>query len=215
MSDMLSQPVKDIYFLANRLLCKPNALLTRMRYARPEHREGLYLHLGSGANYLPGLVNCEGNFLRRKDVWLDLRSRLPFADRSAYFVYCSHTLEHLYPDEALVLLRDICRILTPEGVARIAVPSVEFALQIVQGKANSTWPREFTDRWGQAINYLFCDGQHRYAYSFGILEDFARRAGFRTVLNYSANHGVSPKTYGQVSVGDEPEGSLVVELSIR
>jgi hypothetical protein len=65
---------------------------------------------------------------------------------------------------------------------------------------------------GQAINYRVADGQHRYAYSFGLLEVFARQAGFRGVVDYTQEHGCLPKRYGEVEVGDEAAGSLVVEL---
>ena len=86
------------------------------------------------------------------------------------------------------------------------------ALNIIEGKAKSQWPRNFVDPMSQAINYLFCDGQHKYAYTFNILENFARQAGFSKVVNYSAEHNLSPKNYFGVEVGNEVTGSLVVEL---
>ena len=98
-------------------------------------------------------------------------------------------------------------------VARIAVPSMEHALAICRGEHEMNYPREFEDPLGQAVNYLFCDGQHKFGYSFGVLRDFARTAGLSRVSDYSAEHGVTPKRYGRVTLGDEPVGSLVVEAS--
>src|SRR5262249_1413273 len=144
-----------------------------------------------------GMINIDGNLFRKTDAWLDLRNGLPFATGSAAFVYCSHTLEHFFPDDAVRLLREIRRVLRPDGTARIAVPSFLHALDIIAGKAESMWPRGFEDRLGQAINYLFCDGQHRYAYSFGVLEAFARQAGFREMVDYSQEYGCRPKRYGE------------------
>jgi len=209
---VIDQHLKDLYFAANRVLTRPNRALARWRFRAPTHPEGFYLHLGSGANYVPGMINVEGNPTARKDLWADLRDPLPFPDGSVHFIYCSHVLEHLLPDAALALLREMRRLLTPSGVVRLVVPSFEHALVIAAGKATSDWPRAFDDPHAQAINYLFCDGQHKYAYSFGLLERFARDAGFRRVVHHSADHGVTAKRYGAVEVGDEAEGSLVVEL---
>jgi hypothetical protein len=103
-------------------------------------------------------------------------------------------------------------VLELEGVARVVVPDVTHAFRIAEGGASSPWPRKFKDPVGQAVNYLFCDGQHRYAYNHAMLEDFARTAGFTRVTNVSDEHGVTPRPYGRLSLGGEAEGSLVVEL---
>src|SRR5262249_27819655 len=150
---------------------------------RPAYPEGHYVHLGCGFKHLAGMINADGNRFRKIDLWIDLRNRLPFPNASCAFVYSSHTLEHLYPDEAIALLREIRRVLRHDGVARIAVPSFEHALSVAFGEHHvaEDWPRAFADPAAQAINYLFCDGQHKYAYNLAILSDFARRAGFARV----------------------------------
>jgi predicted SAM-dependent methyltransferase len=211
---MLRQSLKDLYFSANRFLCLPATMLASVRYRmlRPQRPEGHYLHLGCGPDYLEGMINADGNLMRKIDLWIDLRNRLPFPDGSCAFVYSSHTLEHLYPEQAIRLLREIRRVLSDDGIARIAVPNVEHALAILRGECQETWPRHFEDPLAQAVNYLFCDGQHRYAYNFAILAAFAAEAGFFRVAHYSAAHGCAPRRYGAVEVGNEPQGSLVVEL---
>jgi predicted SAM-dependent methyltransferase len=158
------------------------------------------------------MINCDGNVFRKTDVWLDVRRPLPFPDGSAAVVYTSHMLEHLFPAEALGLLREIRRILSSAGVARVVVPDAEYALQIARGEATCPWPRAFADPLAQAVNYLFCDGQHKYAYNFSLLAQFAEEAGFRDVRHVSAEHGVAPRAYGALELGNEPEGSLVVEM---
>lgn len=209
---MLGQRIKDVYFAAVRHLTRPVGWLARLRY-RDGGVDGFYVHLGCGTHYIPGMINVEGNIMRKKDLWLDLRNPLPFPDRSASVVYCSHTLEHFFPDEAIGILKQIRRILRDDGVARIAVPSMQHALAIARGEHPMEYPRPFADPMGQAVNYLFCDGQHKFGYSFGVLADFAREAGFGRVIDYSAEHGVATKRYGRVTLGDEPLGSLVVEAA--
>ena len=208
---MVPQQVKDALFAVNRWASTPNRWLWRARFAL-ERADNLYVNLGCGPHYVEGMLNCDGNFLNKIDLWLDLRSRLPFPDQSVAVAYCSHTLEHLFPDHALKLLAEIYRVLQPDGVARIAVPDVNHAFRIARGDATSAWPRPFDDAVGQAVNYLFCDGQHKYAYNHAMLADFATQAGFGRVTNISDEHGVTPRRYGPLSIGNEAEGSLVVEL---
>lgn len=202
-----------MHFGLVRLLSRPNALLARLRYRRHAGRNALRLHLGCGPYYLPGMINIDGNLRRRKDLWLDLRNPLPFPDGSVALVYSSHMLEHLYPDDALRLLREIRRVLSDQGVARLALPSLERAMAIARGEETANrFPRQFDAPAAQAINYLFCDGQHKYGYCWELLDAFARQAGFTRIVNYSAEHGVAEKTYGPITLGPDLPGSLVVEL---
>ncbi len=210
---MLSQQLKNAYFAVARYLCMPSTCIASLKHRMKPPQEGFDLHLGCGHKYIPGMINADGNRFQKIDLWIDLRNRLPFPDRSCRFVYSSHTLEHLFPDEAINLLQEIRRVLRPGGTARIAVPSVDHALQVAHGAAVEDWPRPFADPVAQAVNYLFCEGQHKYAYTYSILDAFARKAGFQGVADYSREHGVEPKKYGEVVVGDEPPGSLVVELA--
>lgn len=209
---MIKQQVKNIYYDVVRWITLPNYYVTRLRMRRPEQPEGFYLHLGCGASYIPGMINIDINLFRKKELWLDLRNDLPFPAHSACFVYCSHVLEHFYPDEALRLLGEIRRVLKEDGIARIAVPCLEHALAIANGSVLSQFPRPFEDAYAQAINYLFCDGQHKYGYSYTLLKKFAQEAGFRSVYEYSAEHAVTTRQYRNIIVGNEPAGSLVVEL---
>lgn len=209
---MIRQQVKDVYYSLTRFLTVPNYYVAKLRLSRHAGTNGHSMHLGCGGNYITGMINIDANLFRKTDLWLDLRIGLPCGDGSASFVYCSHTLEHFFPNDALQILGEIRRVLRPDGIARIAVPSFEYAMDIAAGKIEEKWPRSFDDPLGQAINYLFCDGQHKYAYSFGVLDSFARQAGFREVIHYSQEHGCQPKRYGEVEVGNEPKGSLVVEL---
>jgi predicted SAM-dependent methyltransferase len=159
------------------------------------------------------MINVDGNLFQRKDLWLDLRNRLPFADGSARLIYCSHVLEHLYPEDAIRLLREMCRVLAQDGVVRLAVPSFEHCLVIADGgRSESTWPRQFDHPLSQAINYLYCDGQHKYAYCFDNLRAFVLRAGFAEVVDQSDTDGVAERQYAGLAIGGEPAGSLVVEL---
>jgi predicted SAM-dependent methyltransferase len=209
---MVPQQVKDALFAVNQLAVRPNGWLWRARFRSTRRSDRLYVHLGCGTKRIAGMLNCDGNLLRKPDIWLDLTRPLPFPTGSVAVAYSSHTLEHLFPEQALRLLGEIRRVLRADGVARIAVPDMSYALEIARGEARCPWPRKFDDPVAQAINYIFCDGQHKYAYNAAILERFAREAGFTSVENVSSQHGLAPRPYGDVMLGDEPEGSLVMDL---
>ncbi|NUQ67421.1 MAG: methyltransferase domain-containing protein [Phycisphaerales bacterium] len=207
---MVEQSFKDILFALNRFAVWPNTLVKRWHYAHPP-QQGYFVNLGSGGHPVAGMINCDGNLFRRPDCWLDLRNRLPFPDGSCALVTCSHTLEHLYPDECIEVLREIRRILRPGGLARIATPSMSHALEMAQGKAHLDWPRNFTDPVAASVNYLFCDGQHKYAYCFHIMDLFARQAGFAGVADVSHANEACERV--GVKLPQEPPGSLIVELT--
>jgi predicted SAM-dependent methyltransferase len=207
---MLSQTLKDAYFAVNRYAVLPNTVRVRWRYRKPSG-SGLYLHLGCGANPIEGMINVDGN-VQRRAVWLDLRNRLPFPDESAKVVYCSHVLEHFFPEDAQAVLKEMRRVLRGDGVVRLATPSMEHALRVARGEAKCTFPRQYQDPLAQAVEYLFCYGQHKYGYSFSLVEEFARAAGFSQVEDCSAQYGLAPRQYDHLLLGKEPEGSLVVEL---
>ena len=204
---MITQTAKDLYFTLNQFLVLPNTWLRRAQYGFARH---LKLHLGCGDHYIDGMINVDGNINRQKELWLDLRNRLPFADQSADLIYCSHTLEHLFPYDALKLLSEMHRVVAAEGVVRLAVPSFELCLAIAAGGDESKWPREFEASRAQAINYLFCDGQHKYGYCFENLEIFARQAGFQGIERITEDPDF--RTYCGIKLGGEPKGSLILEL---
>jgi predicted SAM-dependent methyltransferase len=87
------------------------------------------LHAGSGGAELPPLFgDCE-------EVRLDLdpsknpdivASILDLGDIGPFdAIYTSHTLEHIYPHEVPIALREFRRVLTDDGYALIFVPDLE------------------------------------------------------------------------------------------
>ncbi|MBL8189854.1 MAG: methyltransferase domain-containing protein [Acidobacteria bacterium] len=110
--------------------------------------EGFWLNIGCGPSNPSGWVNLDGSWQARLAgngiaSWLacrltgrdagnwpsgiihrDIRKGLGYAPGTVAVVYSSHTLEHLFREEAVSLMRDVYRALKPGGVCRIVVPDL-------------------------------------------------------------------------------------------
>jgi len=107
---------------------------------------GAPVNLGCGARHLPGWLNLDLSVSSPDVVAYDLRDPLPLPDASTPFVYSSHFLEHLAPDDAGRLVRDVWRVLAPGGLVRIVVPDLEklvrwYLLDLEQGGRELEWSR--------------------------------------------------------------------------
>jgi predicted SAM-dependent methyltransferase len=65
----------------------------------------------------------------RPEIELDLRYPLHCKDAICDGIYCSHTIEHFLPDDAIRLIREFYRILKPSAYARIIVPDFGTAMK--------------------------------------------------------------------------------------
>lgn len=83
--------------------------------APPQPR--LKLNLGCGTNRLDGWKN--------HDADVDITKPLPWADGSASFIFIEHCVEHVSYHEAIRFFEEARRVLGPDGVLRVTVPSVE------------------------------------------------------------------------------------------
>lgn len=74
---------------------------------------------------------------RNITMW-DIRRGIPCGDGEADGIYSSHTLEHLYLDEAQAVLKACHRALRPGGVMRVALPpGQEFARLGAEGSCEA------------------------------------------------------------------------------
>ena len=140
------------------------------------------IHVGCGENYLKGFINIDGIILFKNDYLIDIRVGLPFPDNSMDFIYSCHMLEHVYIDEAINILKEWYRVLKPSGYVRLTLPDFQYVLKINAKEIQTYFPRSFSSSSGQAINFLFCDGQHKYAYSIELIEELALSIGFSKVI---------------------------------
>ncbi|HEX7448798.1 MAG TPA: methyltransferase domain-containing protein [Pirellulales bacterium] len=145
----------------------------------------LRLHLGCGPNYLAGWVNIDLNRkLKPLDLHWDLKDGLPVRDATCELIYSEHLLEHLPVDRAVALLSECRRALVPQGVVRIAMPSLEhlvakYASPAWRDQEWLRWPAfQFVETRAEMLNLSFRSWGHRWLYDREELHRRLVEAGF-------------------------------------
>ncbi len=83
------------------------------------------LNLGSGLNYLNGYVNIDIQERVSPDLIHDVSAGLPFKTSTIEEVRAHHFLEHLHRDCVIFVMTEIWRVLVPNGLLDVVVPSTE------------------------------------------------------------------------------------------
>ena len=122
----------------------------------------------------------------------DCRKQLPLPQASVDHVLCSHFLEHVFPDEELVILKYIHRVLKPGATAHLIVPDIAAQIDAYQlaRKTNPTSADDFVrqsllskgNRGSLVYRLLEFQGgfglQHRWMYDQASMEAKVKAAGF-------------------------------------
>jgi SAM-dependent methyltransferase len=131
---------------------------------------------------------------------------LPHADESVDGIYSSHTLEHLYLDDAQRLVAECRRVLRRGAVMRVALPDgEEWARALIQGEAGAeeTPGLAYNKRLGahpfarptgrRAALALTAGHLHRWQPTRDLVTMMFRRAGFAEVTECQFKEGRLPR----------------------
>jgi predicted SAM-dependent methyltransferase len=181
-------------FALVRIVARPRA--RRRYFARHPVRK---LHLGCGANLVPGWLNAD-KFTWSSDVFVDAYRRLPFPDGSFRIIYAEHLIEHVRIDRVERFLGEVHRILEDGGLFRFSCPDLElFAARYVAGdhrffqpvlehferkRHTKPHPKYWVVRTpGSAfMSRAMHFHNHRWMYDFETLRSALAEVGFRTVV---------------------------------
>jgi predicted SAM-dependent methyltransferase len=172
------------------------APVERRKARRLAEAAPLRLHLGSGANRLPGWVNVDVLGMS-PDLHWDLTRRLPFADGAAQAVFLEHVLEHFRLADVFGLLSESRRLLAPGGIVRVSVPDFGRYLESYAGD------RAFIERERPgrptallAVAEVALGHGHRSVWDAETLERVLAEAGFVDV---------EPKAFGDSKLDPAPD----------
>ncbi len=131
---------------------------------------------------------------------------LPIEDSAVDFLYTSHFIEHLFRKDAEHLLSESHRVLKPQGVIRISIPDLEYAISLYD-----------TGEKEKMLNaYFFVEddesyyARHKYMYDYEMIFELLSNAGFQDIRRCEYQKGVTP----DISILDNrPDESLFVEAT--
>jgi predicted SAM-dependent methyltransferase len=145
------------------------------------------LHLGCGANPLPGWLNTDLMPSPTLD-YLDCTRQFPFLDNVLAAIFCEHLIEHVEKPQAVTMIAEVFRTLRPGGLFRVVTPSLEnFArMALNPGSAEAThylawfrnWHRRPDADIADAVNAMFYMFGHRHVYRHEELSAMLRGVGF-------------------------------------
>ena len=122
-------------------------------------KEKIFVNVASSTYVLEGFVNLENSiyismglifrlfrffiptkYLAESDKFLEAKKiaplqnhnclkPLPFEKHSVDHILCSHFLEHVYPNEVDIILKDYLRVLKPSGTLHVILPDIEYQVQ--------------------------------------------------------------------------------------
>jgi len=164
---------------------------------RPPKQEKIQLlNLGCGLSIYKGWVNSDfynnlmfWNQRKFENIWMqDFRYALNCPDDYWDGVFAEHTLEHMYPNQAIFLLKEIKRTLKVNGWLRISVPDLDKYVKFYVNKEN----KDFKKYWrigASAIWSLTQNWGHRSVWDYELLEHNLKDIGFREIRKVGYRKG--------------------------
>lgn len=154
------------------------------------YRKKSKLHLGCGSTYFDDFLNVDFfSWLPNKKVFqMDFRFSMPFKTSSIQVAFTEHTLEHLLPNDAVMFLSEVLRVLEPGGTVRIVVPDLgKYVSFYEKGSANERF-REF-ENGAEAIWHLTQNNGHLSVWDRDMLRAQMDAVGFEEIVLH--DYGVS------------------------
>ncbi len=159
-----------------------------------------YLNLGCGQNKIDGWINADfysgikfwRKYNNRPEWMLDLRYPLNCDDNVWDGVFTEHTLEHLYPNQALALLKELNRTMKKGSWLRISVPDLAKYVDYYCGlKVDEKFVRRGTGC--EAIHALTQSHMHLSVWDTKLLTCFLKEAGFDNIHEVSFSEGADSR----------------------
>ncbi|MEZ4503678.1 MAG: methyltransferase domain-containing protein [Dehalococcoidia bacterium] len=184
------------------------------------------LHLGAGANTLPGWLNTDLVPSSRRVVYLDATKRFPFKDATFEAVFTEHLIEHVPFEAGRHMLAECRRVLRPGGHLRVATPDIEFLRRLL-APAPSEVERRYLE-WATreflppgtpidaalVVNHFARAWGHQLIYSAALLASTIEAAGFIEVTRHALGESADPTLRNLEHTTRMPEGFLALETMV-
>ncbi|MGV6852787.1 MAG: class I SAM-dependent methyltransferase [bacterium] len=150
------------------------------------------INLGCGNNPIKGWLNFDSCTIDGVLCW-DLSRGIPLEDNSVDYVYSEHFIEHLTFQQAVVLLKEIYRVLKPGCVVRTAMPDL---MEVVRNYMTNNFSKQDWMNWpknshvrsrAQVLNIAMRDWGHQWLYDADELKRLCMETKFIEYSRYNIN----------------------------
>lgn len=171
------------------------------------------LNWGCGDHVASGWLNSDIKAEDGVGLVADIRSGLPLDDDSIDCVASVHALPELsYPDQ-VPALRELLRVLKPDGALRLALPDLDRSIDAYRRGDGSFFkvpPEEMTSAGGRFVAHVLWFGYSRTLFTADFAAELLAKAGFNRVESCSFQRTSSP--FGSITeLDNRPDESLFVE----
>jgi SAM-dependent methyltransferase len=193
MMNALATRLAQSYKLAKARQLATRPLRISAYYAR---HPMIKLNIGCGQTVREGWLNIDIDPRLSGAVYMDATRPLPLRDGSVDLIYSEHMIEHVPLGPALAMLRELHRVLRPEGMVRIATPDMDNIVRLKSDPLNDhqlayvQWSnqefgagmeRASPENPCYAINRMFHAWGHQFIYDRTTLASVLAEAGFHDV----------------------------------
>ena len=143
------------------------------------------LHIGCGDIDAPGFLNVDARPAPHIHIVTSSLFRLEMVpDGAADMVYMCHVLEHVPLDQVVATLKEMHRVLRPEGVLRLSVPDLDLMIAAYQATGRRVGVIERALMGGQSHPYNF----HYAVFNAERLCDDLLSSGFRQTRRWDVQN---------------------------
>lgn len=171
------------------------------------------LNWGCGAHGEPGWINSDVKQGPGIQHACDIKNGLPLPDENIDYAVSIHALQEISYADLVPVLTELRRVLKAGGVLRLGLPDLERAMDAYRaGDADYFLiPDEDAKTMGaKLVLQLIWYGYTRTPFTYDLIEELLRRAGFSRVRRCAFGETLSPHP-GITELDDREAESLFVE----
>lgn len=162
--------------------------------------EIIRLHIGASDKILPGWLNTD--IMPPAPLYLNATRHFTLDDNSVKYIFSENFIEHISLSDAMTFLKESFRVLSWDGVIRIATPDLEAhskeylsrsSIAISLLERNKQIGYEYGPTLAAIINKIFLADSHCYIYNFETLEYMLKQTGFTMVTRCEIRKSLNPE----------------------
>lgn len=158
--------------------------------------EELVLDIGCGPNSNSRNINLDYAWHPGVDICCDITRGLPLPDDYVAGVFSEHCLEHIAPEDALYVCREVYRMLRPGSRIRLVVPDLEIYVSRYQTRQPMPYVGEDNIQGiytpAMSVNRIMHAHGHRFIYDYETLREMLAACGFIEIAKREFNDGADP-----------------------